>query len=70
MICFRDMTFCEGGNPLCAKFKNCPRALDYHVKESARRWWQGEKGEAPIARFEEPEKLNCYETEARQVQDV
>ena len=58
MISYRDMTFCTGGNPRCAAFDGCPRALTDDVKAGARRWWPGD--DAPISQFTEPERLECY----------
>ena len=70
MISYRDMTFCTGGNPRCAAFDGCPRALTDDVKAGAGKWWNptGDPKEQelmelvgpPIAQFREPEGLECY----------
>lgn len=63
MICYRDMTFCSGDG--CKKFDTCPRALTDKVKAGAAKWWGGDGSDAPIARFAEPKKLSCYETDTQ-----
>jgi len=57
MICYRDMTFCEGNG--CANFYKCPRALTKKVRLNAQSWWG--RSNAPIAKYETPEKLKCYQ---------
>lgn len=64
MMCYRDMTFCDGANRTCAHFGTCNRALTESVKESARKWWGAEN--APIAQFTEPQKLQCYEPKQKE----
>ena len=61
MIGFRDMTFCRGDG--CSKFGECPRSLTSEVKAKAAIWW-GSEG-APIAEFEDPKQLNCWEEESK-----
>lgn len=56
MICYRDTTFCEGNG--CTDFDKCPRALTKEVILNAQSWWGGPN--APIAKWETPEKLKCY----------
>lgn len=56
-MCYADRTFCPADN--CNKFTTCPRALTKDVITKANKWW-GTNG-APIARFSEPEKLDCFE---------
>jgi hypothetical protein len=56
MMSYRDTTFCTGDG--CTKFDTCPRALTPVVEAAARRWWGGDG--APISRFAEPAKLDCY----------
>ena len=63
MMSYRDMTFCAGGEPRCAKFKTCPRALTQDVRDKAERWWGGP--DAPITRYGEPEKVECYQAPAQ-----
>lgn len=63
MMSYRDMTFCRGGNPRCAKFATCPRALTPEVRAEAEQWW-GSPG-APISCYAEPEKVKCYTPPAR-----
>lgn len=58
MMCYRDMTFCTGGSPLCAKFKECPRALTETVQKAAEHWWGSPN--APISHYAEPHTLPCY----------
>lgn len=65
MLCYKDMTFCSGGNPKCSKFgdgeNKCPRSLTPKVREHAAKWWgEGTDTGPPIAQFTEPEKLECY----------
>ena len=52
MMCYRDMTFCEGNG--------CLRALTCHRYLSDDIWAQAQASNMPVARFEEPEKLECY----------
>jgi hypothetical protein len=53
MICYRDMTFCEGDG--CAKFgKDCTRSLTLTVQEHAQHVG------LPIARFANPKAQKCY----------
>lgn len=59
MMCYRDMTFCNGANGTCKHFGICERALTQGVKDAARKWWGADS--APIAQFSEPHKLECYE---------
>lgn len=56
MIHFRDMTFCTGAG--CAKFNTCPQALTERILIESTAWWGGPY--APIARYEDPTKLECY----------
>jgi len=51
-MCYRDMTFCEGGG--CLKFNECPRALTQDVRERAKMLGLF------VSRFTEPTKLHCY----------
>lgn len=53
MTCYRDKTFCEGDG--CAKFEQCHRALKPEV------WKRAEEIGLPIARFEHPKKMPCYQ---------
>lgn len=57
MISFQDITFCPGDG--CVKFGTCPRALTPEVHAAAEKWW-GEPG-PPIARWEKPSALSCYD---------
>lgn len=57
MLCYRDMTFCPAKE--CKQFHKCPRAFNSLVKSEAERWWGSPN--APVALFNEPKKLNCYE---------
>ncbi len=57
MIHYKDTTFCTAKD--CLAFDDCPRALTEQVKADAQRWWG--TTEAPIARFIEPENLECYD---------
>lgn len=52
MICYRDMTFCEGAG--CQAFKDCPRALTDEVRHAA------QAANMPTARFMDPTALPCY----------
>lgn len=53
MLCYRDMTFCDGDG--CAKFgKGCSRSLTSAVKEHA------QLVGLPIARFANPKAQKCY----------
>lgn len=54
MMCYRDMTFCGGGVPRCAKFETCHRALTQDVAAAAAR-----AGKL-VSRFAEPERQPCY----------
>jgi len=56
MTYFKDKTFCSGAG--CFKFSTCPFALTEKVLEEATRWW-GDRN-APISRFSDPTKLECY----------
>lgn len=62
MMCYRDMTFCTGDG--CKKFDNCPRALTDQVRADAVKWWKSD--DAPIAFFESPKELPCYEPETNE----
>jgi len=55
---YKDKTFCSGGNPRCAAFKGCPRALTEEVKAGAKRWMGPA---ARIAQFAGPKEMECYE---------
>ena len=59
MMCYRDMTFCDGASRSCAKFSICQRALTDAVRESASKWWGSDN--APIARYADAKELKCYE---------
>jgi hypothetical protein len=54
MMCYKDMTFCDGNNRKCASFDSCHRALTEAVRDGA------EKAQLLIARFGDPTKLDCY----------
>lgn len=45
MICFRDMTFCDA---YCMN-KKCPRQYTLEVDEAARKWWDHDPDNAPVA---------------------
>ncbi len=45
MICYRDTTFCV--SPDCKD--ECGRKLTPEIQQAADDWWDGCKGEAPIA---------------------
>jgi hypothetical protein len=51
-----DKTFCTGNG--CRDFDKCSRALTKEVEARAIKWWGNDQ--APIARFEHPEQLSCY----------
>jgi hypothetical protein len=51
------MTFCRGDG--CKAFDACPRAITEKVEADARRWWGGD--DYPIAQWENPKALKCYE---------
>jgi hypothetical protein len=67
MICFKDMTFCDGNGGKCKKFgEGCHRSLTEEVEEAAEKWWNPEgktekKNCAPICRYSDPTKIDCYE---------
>lgn len=48
MICYRDMTFCSAYPSTCTT-RDCHRAFTSEDKQMADKWWEGMKGEAPIA---------------------
>lgn len=54
MMCYRDMTFCDGADRRCANFDKCDRALTFEVAREA-----SIRG-LLVSRFEEPEKLDCF----------
>lgn len=54
MMCYRDMTFCDGNDGKCLAFSTCPRALTEEV------WAKAEKSEMLIAQFMTPETMECY----------
>ena len=58
MMGFRDMTFCKGDG--CLAFDRCHRALTEKVKADAVRWWGSD--DAPIAQWETPKNIPCYES--------
>lgn len=55
MICYRDMTFCEGDG--CTKFDSCPRALTEEV------WMKAANAELQVSRFANPRSLQCWSGE-------
>lgn len=55
---YGDRAFCNAEH--CKNFKRCGRALTPEVEARAAAWWGESKGEPPIARFIEPEKLDCF----------
>ena len=57
MLRYKDMTFCPAGD--CDNFGQCFRELTEKVKHDA------ELADMPIARFANPEKLECYNTNAK-----
>lgn len=52
MLCYRDMTFCEGDG--CAKFQACHRAFTETHRANAK-----ENG-LPVSKFENPRELDCW----------
>lgn len=59
MINYRDMTFCTAKS--CQKFgRECSRSFTDRVQLDAEIWWGGRAGSPPVAKFTDPEKLECY----------
>jgi hypothetical protein len=45
MICYRDMTFCSAP----CKTTGCPRNFTEETRQAARKWWDHDPDNAPIA---------------------
>ncbi len=55
MICYRDMTFCDGNKGQCLAFNDCPRKLTEKIKQDA------EKAGLYICKYMCPAELGCYD---------
>jgi hypothetical protein len=61
MICFRDRSFCSKGDQCVTSNDRCGRKFTDEDKAAAAKWWEGMKGEPPVAFMDFSQSCGMYQ---------